>query len=57
MCLGGVLGAERAFLGRRALVILSALEGAMIFARNLGYHAAFDEVTDGLSEAQILEAR
>ena len=54
---GGVSGAERAFLRRRALVILSALEGAMIVARNLGSRAAFDEVAEGLTEAHILEAR
>jgi TetR/AcrR family transcriptional regulator, transcriptional repressor for nem operon len=52
---GEASGAERTSLRRQALVILSALEGAMIVARNLGNHAAFDEVAEGLTEARLLE--
>ena len=50
-------GAQDPSLRRQALVILSALEGAMIVARNLGNLAVFDEIAAGLTEAQLLEAR
>ncbi len=54
----GQLGAaEDASLRRQALVILSALEGAMIVARNLGNLTVFDEIATGLTEARLLEAR
>ncbi len=49
--------ADPASLRRRALVILSALEGAMIVARSLGDPTAVERIAEGLSEAHLLSSR